>query len=419
MFRHRYSVIQEKGRFLRMAKYVYRARDRHGRLETGTMHAADEDELYHRLKAKRKYMIDAEDEMDRKVHHQMPALVLSEFNREMGDMLRAGITLVRALTILAQEESRKPKERAVLQQVLKLVRQGEAISDAMEKQSGAFPPLMINMYRAAEANGSLGDTAERLALHYEKEHQLSTKVKGATTYPKILCVLAVVVVFFVMSFILPQLSELFDTLTELPLPTKILFGITGFAREHFEIVLLVLVVGGILIFLLGKMPSVRKVKDEIQLKMPVAGKLFQVIYTARFARCLSSLYCAGIPIVSAMQITKKTIGNAYIEAQFDAAIALLRDGKSLSEAVDTIDGFVKKLSSVIRVGEESGNLSVMLDSVADSFDYESGAAVNRLVSYLEPLLIVIMAAAIGFIMVAVMLPIYDSYSAVGSSAGYY
>lgn len=401
-----------------MAKYVYRARDRHGRLETGTMTAADEDELYHRLKEKKRYMIDAEDEMESKVHHQLPALMLSEFNRELSDMLRAGITLVRALTILAQEETRNKKERAVLQQVLKLVRQGESISDAMEKQSGAFPGLMINMYRAAESNGSLGDTAGRLAVHYEKEHQLNTKIKGATTYPKILCVIAVVVVVFVMAFVLPQLSGLFDNLTELPLPTRILFGITDFAKNHLEIILIMAAIGVIVVILLGRMPSVKRKKDEIQLKLPMVGLLFQVIYTARFARSLSSLYCAGIPIVSAMQITKKTIGNAYIEAQFDSAIALLRDGKSLSESIDIIDGFMKKLASVIRVGEESGNLSVMLDSIADSFDYESSAAVNRLVSYLEPILIIIMAMAIGFIMVAVMLPIYDSYSAIGSNSYY-
>lgn len=401
-----------------MAKYVYRARDRHGRLETGTMTAADEDELYHRLKEKKRYMIDAEDEMESKVHHQLPALMLSEFNRELSDMLRAGITLVRALTILAQEETRNKKERAVLQQVLKLVRQGESISDAMEKQSGAFPGLMINMYRAAESNGSLGDTAGRLAVHYEKEHQLNTKIKGATTYPKILCVIAVVVVVFVMAFVLPQLSGLFDNLTELPLPTRILFGITDFAKNHLEIILIIAAIGVIVVILLGRMPSVKRKKDEIQLKLPMVGLLFQVIYTARFARSLSSLYCAGIPIVSAMQITKKTIGNAYIESQFDSAIALLRDGKSLSESIDIIDGFMKKLASVIRVGEESGNLSVMLDSIADSFDYESSAAVNRLVSYLEPILIIIMAMAIGFIMVAVMLPIYDSYSAIGSNSYY-
>ncbi len=401
-----------------MAKYLYQARDKNGKLETGTMWAADEDDLYSRLKENDKYLVDAEDVLEGKVHHQLSALMLSEFNRELGDMLGAGVTLVRALTILSQEETRRKKEREVLTQVLKMVRQGEAISDALEKQVGAFPLLMINMYRAAETSGNLSGTAKRLAVHYEKEHQLNTKVKGATTYPKILCVMAVLVVIFIMSFILPQLSELFDSLTTLPGPTRVLFGIGNFVQGHFKALLAVVLILAVILITVFRMPAVKLKTDEWKLKIPVVGKLLGIIYTARFSRCLSSLYCAGIPIVSAMQIVRRTIGNAYIESQFDRAISLLREGRNLSEAVDAIDGFRKKLSSVIRVGEESGDLAMMLDSLADSFDYESEIAVNRLISYLEPILIVFMAVVIGFIMVAVMLPIYDSYSAIGTNVYY-
>lgn len=401
-----------------MAKYLYRARNRRGKLETGTMTAVDEDDLYRRLKEKDKYLIDAEDAFEGKVHHQLPPLMLSEFNRELGDMLSAGVTLVRALTILSQEETRKPKERAVLSRILKLVRQGEAVSDAMEKQPGAFPPLMINMYRAAETGGSLADTAKRLAVHYEKEHHLNIRIKGATTYPKILCIMAVLVVVFIMSFVLPQLSELFDSLDVLPLPTRILFGLSAFIRNQYQMLIAAVFIAAAVLMIVFRMPAVKLKKDEWKLKLPVVGKLLSVIYTARFARCLSSLYLAGIPIVTAMQTVKKTIGNKYIESQIDGAIGLLREGKNLSEAIDSIDGFRKKLSSVIRVGEESGDLSKMLDSIADSFDYESETAVNRLISYLEPLLIVVMAVIIGFIMVAVMLPVYDSYSAIGANVYY-
>lgn len=401
-----------------MAKYLYQARDRKGRLETGTMTAVDEDDLYHRLKESGKYLIEAEDVMAGKTHHQLPPLMLSEFNRELGDMLGAGVTLVRALTILAQEETRRKREREILGQVLKLVRQGESISDALEKQVGAFPLLMVNMYRAAETSGNLAGTAERLAVHYEKEHQLNAKIKGATTYPKILCVLAIVVVIFIMSFILPQMSDLFDSLEELPGPTKVLFGISSFVENHFRAVLASVFVAAVILILLGRMPAVKLKRDEWKLKIPIVGKLLSIIYTARFARSLSSLYCAGIPIVTAMQVVKRTIGNLYIESQFDRAINLLREGRNLSEAVDYIYGFRRKLASVIRVGEESGDLPMMLDSLADSFDYESEIAVNRLISYLEPVLIVIMALVIGFIMVAVMLPIYDSYSAIGTNVYY-
>lgn len=402
-----------------MAKYFYRARNRHRKIETGYLTAADEDELYHRLKENELYVIDTEEaEAEDLIRHQLPALFLSEFNRELGDMLGAGISLVRALTILAGEETRKPKERAVLLQVLKLVRQGVSVSDAMEQQTGAFPQLMIHMFRAAETGGNLAETASRLSVYYEKEHQLNLKIKGATTYPKILSVISVFVIIFIMSFILPQLSDLFDTLTTLPLPTRILFGISNFLKNQWEIVLGVFGVTGIAAVILGRMPVVKMKTDQYKLKLPVVGRLLKIIYTARFARSLSSLYCAGIPIVTAMQIVKRTVGNAYIESQFDAAIGLLRSGKNLSEAIDSVDGFMKKLSSVIRVGEESGDLGRMLTSIADSFDYQSEAAVKQLISYLEPILIVAMAVLIGFIMIAVMMPIYDSYSAIGSSAYY-
>lgn len=401
-----------------MAKFRYLARDKQGDTVSGIMHAVDEDELYRKLKEQDKYLIDTENGMEDSAIRQLPMLMLSEFNRELGDMLGAGVTLVRAFTILSQEETRKPKERAVLTSVLKLIRQGEAVSDAMEQQNGAFPLLMVNMYRAAETSGKLADTAKRLAVHYEKEHQLNIKIRGATIYPKILTGLVFVVLVFIMTFILPQLTDMFDTLEELPAPTRILFGISGFVGRNWKGIIPVAAVAVVILIMLGKMPAVRVWRDRVKLKIPVIGRLLMVIYTARFARNLSSLYSSGIPIITAMQISRKTIGNCYIERQFDVAIGCLRAGGSLSEALEKIKGFRKKLPSVVRVGEESGDLVQMLDAMADSFDYESEMAVNRLISYLEPVLITLMAVLIGFIMIAVMMPIYESYSAIGSSAYY-
>lgn len=401
-----------------MAKFRYLARDKQGDTISGIMHAVDEDDLYRKLKEQDKFLIDTENGMEDSATRQLPLLMLSEFNRELGDMLGAGVTLVRAFTILSQEETRKPKERAVLTAVLKLIRQGEAVSDAMEQQNGAFPLMMVNMYRAAETSGKLADTAERLAVHYEKEHQLNIKIQGATVYPKILTGLVLVVLIFIMTFILPQLTDMFDSLEELPIPTRILFGISGFVGRNWKGLVPAAVVAVVILIMLGRMPAVRLWRDQMKLKFPVIGQLLMVIYTARFARNLSSLYSSGIPIIAAMQISKKTIGNSYIERQFDAAIGCLRSGGSLSEALEKIKGFRKKLPSVVRVGEESGDLVQMLDAMADSFDYESEMAVNRLISYLEPVLITLMAVLIGFIMIAVMMPIYESYSAIGSSAYY-
>lgn len=401
-----------------MARYYYEARNKKGRAVTGEMSAVSEEELYQKLKTEGKYLIDARDMQESRTYHQLSPLMLSEFNRELSDMLGAGVPLVRCLTILSQEETRKKKDREILTGVLKAVRQGEALSDAMEQQKGAFPALMIHMYRAAENGGNLGGTAMRLSLHYEKEHHLDTRIKGAVTYPKILAVMSVLMVIFIMSFILPQLSDLFDNMSQLPLLTRILFGISDFIGTHGIGLLTVLIILVLLFLLLFRIPAVRRKRDEWKLKIPVAGKLLSVIYTARFARSLSSLYRSGLPIVNAMQIARRTIGNSYIEGQFDEVISLLKEGHCLSEAVDHIDGLRKKLSSVIRVGEESGDMAVMLDSLADAFDYESEMATGRLISYLEPALIICMAVIIGFIMIAVMMPIYDSYSAIGTGVYY-
>lgn len=402
-----------------MAKYQYEALDRNGKLNSGIMSAFDEDELYRHLKEEGLYLVHVDDGTQDQRNRLLSPLMLSEFNREMGDMLHAGVTLVRALTILSQEETRTKRERKILAGVLKLIRQGESVADAMEQQGGAFPVLMINMYRAAETSGNLANTASRLAVHYEKEHQLNSKVRGATIYPKILCTLVVIVLIFIMSVILPQLTGLFSAMDELPLPTRILFGIGDFVGTHVRLLVCAAVVILMIVLMLKRMPGYQMLTDKWKIRMPVIGKLLMVVYTARFSRSLSSLYSAGIPIITAMQVAKRTIGNTYVEKQLERSVAELRAGKPLSEAVEQVDGLRKKLASVIRVGEESGDLVQMLDSLADSFDYESEMAVSRMISLLEPTLIVLMALVIGFIMIAVMLPIYQSYSAIGNSVSYF
>lgn len=402
-----------------MAKYQYEALDRNGKLNSGIMSAFDEDELYRHLKEEGLYLVHVDDGAQDQRNRLLSPLMLSEFNREMGDMLHAGVTLVRALTILSQEETRTKRERKILAGVLKLIRQGESVADAMEQQGGAFPVLMINMYRAAETSGNLANTASRLAVHYEKEHQLNSKVRGATIYPKILCTLVVIVLIFIMSVILPQLTGLFSAMDELPLPTRILFGIGDFVGTHVRLLVCAAVVILMIVLMLKRMPGYQMLTDKWKIRMPVIGKLLMVVYTARFSRSLSSLYSAGIPIITAMQVAKRTIGNTYVEKQLERSVAELRAGKPLSEAVEQVDGLRKKLASVIRVGEESGDLVQMLDSLADSFDYESEMAVSRMISLLEPTLIVLMALVIGFIMIAVMLPIYQSYSAIGNSVSYF
>lgn len=399
-----------------MPKYKYRATNASGKNVRGTITASDETDLYEKLKVQNEYLISFKEVVVKKRRRPLKSQVLADFCREMGTLLGAGVSLVRALGIVSQDESSRPRVRAVYSELLRLIRQGIALSDAMESMDDVFPPMMIHMFRAAEAAGNLDLTANRLADHYAKEHKLNAKIKSSTTYPKFLCFLIVLVVAILIGYVLPQFESMFSMMDELPLPTRMLYGITGFVSQYWFLVIAGIVVGVIVIRAICRIGVVRLFLDRTKIHMPLLGKLWKVIYTARFARTLSSLYSAGIPIVTAMQIARNSIGNTYIDKQFEEAVPKIRAGGNLSESIGPIDGFIQKLSFSIKVGEETGSLDVMLDSTADALEYESEMAINKMVSYLEPSLIILMALIVGFIMIAVMMPIYGSYTAIGASA---
>lgn len=397
-----------------MPKYKYKAKNENGKVVRGTMEAADEKALYQFLKSEGKYLVSSADaEGDKKSQGKIKTKVLIDFCRQLGALLDAGVTLVRALNIIAEEEGLDPRYRMIYLSVLALIRQGVPLSEAMEQQGNAFPILLISMIRSAEANGNIDQTAKRMANHYEKERKLNGKVTSAMIYPVILSILLVIVIIFVLTYMVPQFDDIFSSMESLPLPTVILLGISDGLKNHWLGVIITVAVVVIGFRLLLRIPAVKLTMDKIKLKLPIIGKLLRRIYTARFARTLSSLYGSGLPIVTALQIGKSTIGNLYIESQFDAVIAKVRAGEALSSSLSEIDGFIKKLSSTILVGEETGSLDDMLDSTAESLDYEAEKALEKMVSLLEPVLIIIMGLVIGFVVVAVILPVYQSYSTIG------
>ena len=399
-----------------MALYKYRAKTHDGKALAGIMDASSEAELYHRLKEQGQYLLSA------KAAHTLSgrkfkAKELTDFNRSLGMLLQSGVSLVRALNIVANEENNKPKQKRIYESLMKNIRQGTPLSQAMEEQGRAFPPLMIYMYRSAEASGSMDSVALRMADHYEKEHRLRAKVSGAMTYPAILCVLIVAVVLFIFTFVLPQFQEMFDQMESLPFFTTLLMAVSNYMRHSWYMVIIAAIVIVVSLIIIFRIPRIRLLWDRVKIKLPIFGKLLRVLYSARFARTLSSLYSAGLPMILALQISKDTVGNQHIAKQFDEAIKKIRAGQNLSTALDGVDGFVKKLVSSIMIGEETGSLDKMLDATADTLDYESQMAINKMVSFMEPALIIIMAIIVGIVMVSVIAPIYGSYNVIGD-AGY-
>lgn len=394
-----------------MARFKYVAKDMSGKVHKGTVEAASENALTQQLREENLYLVEAKDLNGAKKHKKLKAKQLAAFCRELSTLLASGVTLVRALDIISEQEGMNKDERDIYKDVLQDLKRGISLSDAMESKE-CFPDLMIGMIRSGEGSGNLDLVTQRLSIQYEKDYKLTQQVKSAMTYPCILLVLCVVIVILIVTFILPQFQSLFDQMESLPMITNILIAVSNFLVQKWYIALLAVAVIVALIRIIVGIPSVRRGVDWLKVHMWGFGKLFKVVYTARFARTLSSLYSSGMPLVSAVGVAAKTIGNGYVESQFDEVITMVRGGVPLSQGLREVDGLLKKLSSTILVGEESGRLDVMLDSIAETLEADAEQATKRMVTLLEPILIIFMALIVGCIMIGVMLPIYQSYSAI-------
>lgn len=397
-----------------MARFRYTAKDMSGKMHRGTMEVPTENVLIQQLKEQNLFLVEAKNLTDAKGYQKLKAKQLAAFCKELSTLLASGVSLVRALDIISDQEGIPPKEKEVYQAVLMDLRKGISLSEAMETKK-CFPDLMIGMLRAGEGSGNLDQVTDRLATQYEKDYKLTQQVKSAMTYPCILLVMCVVIVILIVTFILPQFQSLFDQMDSLPVITNILIACSDFLVHKWYLALLAVFTIVMIIRLLAAIPAVRRQLDYRKVHMPVFGKLFKVVYTARFARTLSSLYSSGMPIATAIGIAGNTIDNSYIEEQFEQVVTKVRSGVPLSQALRDVDGLQKKLSSTILVGEESGRLDVMLDSIAATMEEDAEAATKRMVTLLEPILIVFMAVIVGCIMIGVMLPIYQSYSAIENS----
>ena len=265
---------------MKVPSYKYKARDIDGKKRKGLLEAPNEDELYNKLKLEGLYLEKAVLADGQRAKKKLKTKALSEFCRQLGTLLGAGVSLVRALSIISQEESLRPYEKMIYEDVLRLIRQGISLSDAMEQQNGAFPDLLINMIKAAQESGSMDKTAMRMAVHYEKDYKLNGKLKNAMIYPCILLVLIVLVVIFIVSFVIPQFSDLFSQMEELPLPTRVVLGVSDAFQYYWYFILagvavVVLVIKGIF-----SIPKVHIWKDKMKLRLPVFYQLMERILLA-------------------------------------------------------------------------------------------------------------------------------------------
>ena len=391
-----------------MALYMYSAATLEGKVVKGSIEAADINQLREHLHDRKLFLIDGEETLSTVRNKRLKLPEVSDFCRQMGSMLGAGITLVKAMSILLLRDL-KPAQIELYNDLFQNIKRGTPLSDSMEALGGAFPELLINMIRAGEESGGMDKTCMRMAEHYEKEHKLNSNVKSALAYPTFLLVILVLAVIGIFTFIMPQFMALFEDM-ELPLPTKIVVAISDFITQKWYILITVVGILAALIITAMKTPKIRIGFDKFLIHLGKIGKLLKIIYTSRFCRTLNSLYSSGLSIIQCLQISKNIIGNSYISHQFEDMIKKVRQGVALSTAISEVDGFDKKLYSTILIGEESGRLDELLEATADSYDYESEIALKKLTSMIEPVLIVVMALVVGFVFISVMLPIYNLYA---------
>lgn len=330
--------------------------------------------------------------------------------RQYATLVRAGVTIVDATNILATQSTSKPLRKA-LQVVEEDVRTGMSFSDAAAKHPKVFPQLFINMMRSGEATGNIDETLERLAATFEKSYKLKKKVQSSMTYPIILLILSVIVTLFLMLYIVPTFVDaLAEMGSELPALTKMVLAISDWLVDFWWILILI-VVGAIVGFNVAYKSNKQfhYSVNILLLRMPIFGKLLQRSAIARMTRTLSSLFSSGVPILQALSIVERVVGNPVIAKVMIEARVSLEQGSTLSAPLQKSWLFPPLVTQMVLIGEQTGALDYMLEKVADFYEDEVDRQVDALKSLIEPLMIVFLAGIVGTIVASIMLPMFALY----------
>jgi type IV pilus assembly protein PilC len=341
---------------------------------------------------------------------------LAVFTRQFATMAASGMSLLRSLAVL-EEQTAKPRLKKAIADARADIEGGTSLSAAFGKHDTIFPTLMIAMIRAGETGGFLDSALERIAVNFEKDAALRAKIKSALTYPVLVLVFSVVMVAAVLMFIVPVFEKMFKQLGgTLPAPTQMIVS-ASHAMVWLGPLLLAVVVVLTVAYkqAVRRQPRFRLAVDRIKLRLPVFGKLFAKIAIGRFTRNLGTLLGVGVPVMQALGVVGATTGNAVIsEAMLDLQ-ASVRDGQPMSRPLRNHKIFPQMVTQMIEVGEESGQISQMLDKVADFYDREVDSAAEALTASIEPIMVLFMGIIVGGMVVCLYLPMFSIYQHIGGA----
>lgn len=338
--------------------------------------------------------------------HKFTTKELAYDCRQMSAMLTSGLTLVKSLDIM-QREQQKDAPKQIYREIYEEVQKGTSFSDAIKMQGDAFPNFFISMVQAGESSGSLDQVMKKMEDQYASDAKLNNKIKSSMMYPIILCVLCVAIVIILFTFIMPTFKDL---LTEEDMHglTGALFAFSDGFKKFWWVILLVIVALVFVIKYAMKIPDVRYKWDQLIIKMKPVGPLVVKVYTARFGSTLASLYSSGIPMVECLAKSSNILNNLYISKKFETVIDEVKQGETLSVAIQRTGIFESMFTSIIYVGEESGALDTILTKSANFYKEEADEAITRLVGLIEPVMIIFMGTAIGLVIAGILPAIYNS-----------
>lgn len=388
-------------------KFSYVATDVSGKLVRGVETAEDYQELQAKLKERNLYCTkyrekDLNAAVD--VKYKFKTKEVSFLARQLASMTSAGLSLVRALHIL-QEQQENKRAKAVLLDIYEEVQKGKSFSDVLYSKPGVFPEMFVSMVAAGEASGTLDQILNRVSDHFANANKTANKVKSAMIYPLVLLVLIIAVVILMFTMILPQFGSMMDPEDMSPLSAAMM-AISDSMINHWYVYIIVIGVIIALIWMMMRIPKAKLKFDELLLKMPKVGKLMSTIYTGRFARNMANLYGAGLQLVDCIEKSVAVISNTYVRKRFEEAIDNIKLGESMSKAIEKTEIFEGMFTSIIYVGEESGTLDTILNKAADYYDEEADSAIGKLVGLMEPLMIIIMGVMIGLVLAALFPMLY-------------
>ena len=402
-----------------MPIYVWAGKTKKGRSLKGELEAADERiariQLKKRtievtkLKQKPKDLFENISFMQPKVTNK--DLVI--FTRQFSTMIDAGLPLVQGLNILGEQTENKTF-RNMLKQITKDVEGGSTLADALSKHPKVFDSLFVNLVAAGEVGGILDTILQRLAAYIEKAEKLKSQIKGAMTYPIVVVGIAILVIAVIMIFVIPVFQDMFSSFGKaLPAPTQVVVAMSNFSKANIHYI-----IGGLIVFIWAfrryrRTVSGKRNIDSLLLKLPIFGELIKKVAVARFTRTLGTMVSSGVPILDALEITAKTAGNVIVEEVIFDARSSIAEGQTIAEPLSETDIFPGMVTQMISVGESTGALDAMLEKIADFYDDEVDATVSAMTSMLEPLLMLFLGGAIGGLVVAMYLPIFQMAAAMG------